>query len=238
MSGYSVHSFTTMTFTLLAGLAHWARSSRAADRAPAGGSIPSLPDPGSHAALHALHQLVHITPHCTCCTVVQHIYCIGTAHTARRTQVARTLRADAHVPASRSVRWHAQGSACQLRILPPRGEDTPARGAPATVSPHHPRQTTRHPDTALALQRQLMETFDKKVSGHPHELRVTNKDGKPSTLPGKITSALKKMYEKSEQTPNHPPPPFRPHLSALLSRAQSPSQPPSFSTSSASALTS
>ena len=51
---------------------------------------------------------------------------------------------------------------------------------------------------ALALYTQLMETFDKKVSGHPHELRVTTKQGKPSTLPGKITSALEKMREKGE----------------------------------------
>ena len=83
-----------------------------------------------------------------------------------------------------------------------------------------------------------METFHKKVSGHPHELRVTTKKGTPSALPGKITSALEKMCEKGEQTPNHPPPSLRPRPSALLSRAQGPSRPPSSATSRASALAS
>ena len=107
------------------------------------------------------------------------------------------------------------------------------------MSPHHPRQTIPATLTwRLPCNTQLMETFHNKVSGHPHELRVTNLDGTPSKLPGKITSALKKLCEKGEQTPNHPPPSLRPRPSALLSRAQGPSRPPSSATSRASALAS
>ena len=143
-------------------------------------------------------------------------------HTAHRTQVARTLRLDAHVPAVRQVRWHAQRSACQLRILPSCGEDTPARGAPAAVSPHHPRQTIPATLTwRLPCNTQLMETFHNKVSGHPHELRVTNLDGTPSTLPVARSRRRSRSCARRvsrPQTTHRPPSAPVPVLSSLAHR--------------------
>ena len=112
---------------------------------------------------------------------------------------------------------------------------------PTPHAPHHPCQTipvTLTCGTCLATK-QLMETFQNKVSGYPHHLCATRQDGKPSALPHKIMSAFEKLFEKSKQTAsNHPPSSLRPRPIALLSRAQSPSRPTSTNTSRASALTS